>query len=472
MTTKIFDPHIAAFLVDSSAKNYTLPRIADRFLEIPPDQVETMTTGQKAWLTKALEEPLKKRLKDDELEDLYTNVELPLSFVLSDMEAEGFLIDEAFLKELSGRFHTELQELEKSIHDIAGETFNINSPKQLQEILFEKMGLSTGKKTKTGYSTNMTVLTELAKAHPIAEKIIAFRQFSKLISTYVDALPRLIKKSTGRVHSTLNQTVAATGRLSSTNPNLQNIPIRTKEGREIRKAFIAREGYTLLAADYSQIELRLLAHFSGDKALMTAFEDERDIHAHTASLIFKKDIKDVEKFERRMAKTVNFGVIYGMGPFRLAQDLKISRKEAKDFIDAYFETYGSVRSFMDGLVAEAQQNGYLTTVLGRRRYFRELNSNNRVVQEAAKREAINYPLQGSAADIIKIAMINIAKELKDKKLKSRMILQVHDELILEVHDEESEVVTKMVKKEMEEAISLNVPVKVDVGMGRNWFEAH
>lgn len=467
-----FDIEIAAFLVNSSLRHYDLPRLFERYFDIPPEDAAALPLPSKAILMSQLKDILLKELKDNNVYKLFEEVEMPLTKVLYKMEDAGIKIDTKILAELSKKYNIELEKLEKEIYAMAGEEFNIGSPKQLQEILFTKLGLTQEKKNKTGFSTDAKVLASLANAHPIADKLLQYRQYAKLISTYLDALPKLVSPKTGRIHTEFNQIKAATGRLSSINPNVQNIPIRTEEGRDIRKAFIAQEGYVLLSADYSQIELRLLAHFSQDPSLMKAFTTDGDIHAYTASLIFHKNQSEVTSQERRMAKTVNFGVIYGMGPFRLAGDLKITRNEAKEFIDKYFETYGHVKAFMSGLEEEAMKEGFLTTVLGRRRYFAEINSKNRVVQEAAKREAINYPLQGSAADIIKVAMINIDQELTKRKLKSRQLLQVHDELLIEVKREECEEVTHMVKHEMENAVKLNVPVRVDVGVGKNWLEAH
>lgn len=468
----MFDIQIAAFLLDPARREPTLSYVVEKYLNvtIPSDHEAQLVL--EAHFMPQLEEVLTKKLKEEGLYDVYTTIEVPLSEVLSEIELAGIKVDTAYLKELSVEMTRDMHALEKEIYTMAGEEFNINSPKQLQVILFEKLKLSSFKKTKTGFSTNVQVLTELASVHPLPEKILEYRQFQKLLSTYVDTLPTLVDEHS-RIHTTFRQAIAATGRLSSSDPNLQNIPIRTDLGRKIRRAFIAEEGYKLLSVDYSQIELRMLAHFSEDPALIEAFtQTDIDIHSKTAALIFSKTPEEVTSQERRIAKTVNFGVIYGMGPFKLSQDLKISRKEASGFIERYFETYSKVDSFMKGLEETAKEEGYLQTLSGRKRYFPELQGNNRVLYEAAKREAINFPIQGSAADLIKIAMINIAAELKKRKLSSRMVLQIHDELLIELKEEESKEVTKIIVDEMQNVLKLKVPLKVEAGIGVNWLDAH
>ncbi|MFN7160669.1 MAG: DNA polymerase I [Candidatus Gracilibacteria bacterium] len=468
----MFDIQIAGFLLDPARREPTLSHLVEKHLDIiiPDDHEEQKVV--EAHFMPQLQEILTKKLKEEGLYDVYSTMEVPLSEVLSEIEITGIKIDTAYLKELSVEMTRDMHVLEKEIYKIADEEFNINSPKQLQVILFEKLKLSSFKKTKTGFSTNVQVLTELAEVHPLPAKILEYRQFQKLLSTYVDVLPTLVD-SENRLHTTFRQTIAATGRLSSSDPNLQNIPIRTDLGRKIRKAFIAKEGYKLLSADYSQIELRMLAHFSGDPTLIEAFtESDTDIHSKTAALIFSKTPEEVTSQERRIAKTVNFGVIYGMGPFKLSQDLKISRKEASGFIERYFETYSKVDSFMKGLEANAKDIGCLQTLSGRKRYFPELKSSNRVLYEAAKREAINFPIQGSAADLIKIAMLNVAAELKKRKLSSRMVLQIHDELLVEVKEEEAKEVTHLLVEEMQNVLKLKVPLKVEAGIGDNWLDAH
>lgn len=466
----IFDIEIAAFLLDSNDRQPDFARIARKYLEIDLAP-EDMTPGLMAALAGPLMQALEKELKERKLMELYMNTELALGPVLARMECVGVKLDLDHLAKLSKELRTQLETLEKEIYAHSGEEFNIQSPKQLQTILFEKLQLASGKKTKTGLSTNVQVLTELANHHPLPAKILEYRHLSKLLSTYIDALPRQADKQ-HRVHTTYNQTIASTGRLSSIDPNLQNIPIRTDVGRKIRKAFIPEEGSVFLAADYSQIELRLLAHLSKDPNLVEAFSINEDIHTRTATLIFQKKPEEVLSEERRIAKTVNFGVVYGMGPFKLSQDLRIPLKEAKSFIDAYFERYASVRDFMAGLEATARDEGVLTTIFGRNKTFPGLTSRNRVVYEAAKREAMNYPLQGSAADIIKGAMISLDRALIDGGYKARMVLQVHDELVLEVPRNEAEAVTKLVVHHMENAAALSVPLKVEVGMGASWFDAH
>jgi len=365
-----------------------------------------------------------------------------------------------------------LQQKEKEIYDLAGEQFNINSPKQLSVILFEKLELPVIKKTKSGFSTDVSVLEELSAEHDLPEAILIYRQMGKLKSTYVDALQEEIFNKTGRVHTSFNQSVAATGRLSSSNPNLQNIPIRTSMGREIRKSFIAEEDNKLLSADYSQVELRILAHLSEDESLMDAFLNGEDIHTRTAMEIFGTTANRLDAEARRMAKAVNFGIVYGLSAFGLSQQLKIYPKEAKKFIDQYFQLYRNVKVYMEKTIEDARQTGYTLTLMNRKRYLPDLNSKNRQAREAAERVAINSPVQGSAADLIKLAMINLDREIKQRKLKSRMILQVHDELVFECLPKEEEEMRELVKKEMEEVMPLKVPLLVDMGWGENWNDAH
>ena len=353
---------------------------------------------------------------------------------------------------------------------MAGEEFNINSPKQLSEVLFEKMRLPVIKKTKTGVSTDVSVLERLSAVHPLPKELLRYRELTKLKSTYIDALPELINPKTKRLHTSFNQTVTATGRLSSSNPNLQNIPIKTDQGRQIRRAFIGDKGNLIVAADYSQIELRILAHLSEDEQLITAFEKEMDIHAHTASLVFGVDEKDVTPEMRSNAKAVNFGIVYGMSAFGLSRGLTIDPASAQNFIDSYFERYPRVKIYMEEKIEEARDAGYVTTLFNRRRYIPEIMNGNMKEQQQAERIAINTPIQGSAADLIKIAMINIHEDLKKKKLSSKMILQVHDELVFEVPEEELDVMCTLIKNRMEGAVKLRVPVKVSVKHGKNWLE--
>jgi DNA polymerase-1 len=391
------------------------------------------------------------------------------------MELEGINLDKDFLNSLAEALNSDIAELEKSIFKAAGEEFNIASPKQLGVILFEKMKLvDKPKKTKTGqYSTAEDVLSYLAKDHKIVQDILDYRGLSKLKSTYVEALPNQVQPSTGRVHTDYMQTVAATGRLSSNNPNLQNIPIRTERGRQVRKAFIPRnEDYTLLAADYSQIELRIIAALSEEENMIQAFKNGEDIHASTASKVFNVPINEVTREQRSNAKTVNFGIIYGVSAFGLSNQTNLSRTEAKELIDTYYETYPKLRSFIHEQVDFARDHGYVQTVLGRRRYLKDINSRNAVVRGAAERNAVNAPIQGSAADIIKVAMIRIHKKLKEGNFKSKMLLQVHDELVFDAYKEELEALKTLVKTEMENAFELKVPLVVDIDTGANWLEAH
>lgn len=414
-------------------------------------------------------------LAEAKTESLFYNIEIPLLRVLADMELEGIRLDTEFLKSLSGALDNDIRELEKKIYGEAGETFNISSPKQLGEILFEKLKIvDKPKKTRTGqYSTAEDVLSTLEKDHQIIRDVLDYRGLTKLKSTYVDALPEQVEPETGRVHTDYMQTVAATGRLSSNNPNLQNIPIRTERGREVRKAFIPRnEDYTLLSADYSQIELRIIAALSDENTMIEAFKNGEDIHASTASKVFNIPISEVTREQRSNAKTVNFGIIYGVSAFGLSNQTNLSRTEAKELIDTYYKTYPRLRNYISEQIDFAREHGYVQTVLGRRRYLKDINGSNAVVRGAAERNAVNAPIQGSAADIIKIAMINIHKKLGEGGLKTKMLLQVHDELVFDVFKPELDDVCKMIKSEMEHAYELKVPLVVDMGNGANWLEAH
>jgi DNA polymerase-1 len=418
---------------------------------------------------------LSRKIRDMELEKLAVDVEFPLVYVLCSMEAAGIRLDSCTLDNYAEVLKSELIELRDSIYGQAGEEFNISSPRQLGEILFEKLKISSdAKKTKTKqYSTSEEVLSSLADKHPIVNKVLEFRTLSKLLSTYVEALPRMVNPRTGLIHTSYNQAVTATGRLSSNNPNLQNIPIREEKGREIRKAFVPRSNeYIFLSADYSQIELRLMAHMSGDPLMREAFQKGEDIHASTASKIFNRTLEEVTREQRNKAKTANFGIIYGISAFGLAQRMNISRTEAKELIDSYFSTYSRVRQYMNECIAVAREKGYVETMLGRRRYLRDIHSRNAVVRGFAERNAINAPIQGSAADIIKIAMIRIQKDLEKTGSKSKMILQVHDELVFDVYRPELDRIRDLVIREMENAFELSVPLVVDYGTGENWLEAH
>ena len=407
---------------------------------------------------------------------LYDEIEIPLVPVLADMEKEGINLDVVFLQKMSVEMTVESKALEQKIYETAGETFNLASPKQLGDVLFDKMkiGGAKQKKTKTGqYATGEEILSYLANDNPIVKDILEWRQMVKLQSTYIDALPNQVDLKTGRVHTEYMQTVAATGRLSSNNPNLQNIPIRTERGRQIRKAFIARnENYTLVSADYSQIELRIIAALCGEENMIAAFKNNEDIHKSTAAKVFNIPLEEVTKEQRSHAKTVNFGIVYGVSAFGLSNQTNLSRKESADLIDAYYKTYPKLKSFITEQVDFARENGYVETISGRRRYLKDINSANAIVRGGAERNAVNAPIQGSAADIIKIAMINIHKKLKSENWQSKMLLQVHDELVFDVHNSELEKIQQMIKHEMENAFKMIVPLEVEIGSGKNWLEAH
>ena len=426
-------------------------------------------------ITLQLKEHFEKELESGNVTKLFNEVEIPLVSVLSSMEIEGINIDIPYLKELSVKLTHDIDRLEKNIYEQAGEEFNLASPKQLGPILFDKLKLvDKPKKTKTGqYSTAEDVLSYLAKDHQIIADILEWRSYNKLKSTYVDSLPNEVNSKTGRIHTVYSQAVAATGRLSSNNPNLQNIPIRTERGREVRKAFIPRnEDYILMAADYSQIELRLIAALSGDEVMINSFLNGEDIHASTASKVFNVPIGEVTREQRSNAKTVNFGIIYGVSAFGLSNQTTLSRGEAKELIDTYYKTYPTLRAYMNKQIDFARENGYVETILERRRYLKDINSRNAVVRGAAERNAVNAPLQGSAADIIKIAMINIHKKLREGNFKTKMLLQVHDELVFDAHKDEVETLRPLIKSEMENAYTLRVPLEVEIGVGKNWLEAH
>ena len=424
----------------------------------------------KAFVPFVARELLEGRLREEHLDGLYRDVELPCVFVLRDMESFGIGVDKDGLTAFGEKLKNRIDELTKEIHELAGEEFNINSTKVLGEILFEKLGLKSGKKTKSGYSTSVEVLEKIKDDHEIVGKILEYRQLTKLNSTYVDGLVEYISED-GRIHGRFNQTVTATGRLSSTDPNLQNIPTRLPLGREIRKVFVPKEGYTFVDADYSQIELRVLAHMSGDETLIEAYNKGTDIHAITASEVFGVPIDEVDSLMRRKAKAVNFGIIYGISSFGLGQDLNIGRKEAEEYIEKYFATYGKVKGFMDSCVAFAKEKGFALTMYGRRRPIPELKSSNFMTRSFGERAAMNSPIQGSAADIIKIAMNSVSKALKDGGFKSRLILQVHDELMIEASLDELEAVKTLLKEKMEGAAKLAVPLIVDVKQGDSWYAA-
>ncbi len=442
--------------------------------DVPLEQ-QTEYAVEDADITFQLAQHFRPELKEANTEELFNDIEIPLLHVLADMEQEGINLDKDFLNSLAKDLDNDIKNLELKIYKEAGEEFNIASPKQLGEILFDKLKLvDKPKKTKTGqYSTAEDVLSYLAKDHEIIQSVLDYRGLSKLKSTYVDALPEQIEESTGRVHTDYMQTVAATGRLSSNNPNLQNIPIRTERGRQVRKAFIPRnEDYTLLAADYSQIELRIIAALSEESTMIEAFKNGEDIHASTASKVFNVPLQDVTREQRSNAKTVNFGIIYGVSAFGLSNQTDLSRAEAKELIETYYKTYPKLRNYINEQIEFARENGYVQTVLGRRRYLKDINGSNAIVRGAAERNAVNAPIQGSAADIIKIAMIHIHKNLEEGNYKSKMLLQVHDELVFDIYKPELEELKTMIKTEMENAYKLSVPLDVELGVGNNWLEAH
>lgn len=463
-----YSPKPIADLIGKKGKNQLSMR------EVSLEEI-TEYAVEDADITYQLKEFFENELKEATNQPLFGDLEIPLLRVLAAMEVEGIKVDKEKLAALSKGLTNDIQRLETEIYQAAGEEFNIGSPKQLGEILFEKLAIAKKpKKTKSGqYSTAEDVLSFFAKDYPIVQKVLEWRGLSKLQSTYVDALPKQIHPKTGRIHTEFMQTVAATGRLSSNNPNLQNIPIRTERGREVRKAFVPRdENYVLLAADYSQIELRIIAALSEEENMIQAFRDGEDIHASTAAKVFQVPIDEVTRAQRSNAKTVNFGIIYGVSAFGLSNQTDLSRSEAKELIETYYQTYPKLRDYMDRQVEFARENGYVKTVLGRRRYLKDINARNNVVKSAAERNAVNAPIQGSAADIIKVAMINIYAQLKQNNMKSKMLLQVHDELVFDAHKEELDELKELIKQEMENAYSLSVPLKVDIGIGQNWLEAH
>ncbi|MFQ5604932.1 MAG: DNA polymerase I [bacterium] len=488
-----FDTMVASYLLNPTLRQHNIDALALEHLnyvkiptadligkgakqismsEISVEEV-TKYACEDADITFRLQELFEPQLKNSEIYKLFQEVEIPLIYVLADVEKTGVALDAPFLSEMSQNMAQQLEQLMSRIYDMAGEEFNINSTQQLGAILFEKLNLPKKRRTKTGYSTDAKVLEELAKIHELPKTLLEYRELTKLKSTYVDALPKLVNPKTGRVHTSYNQTVAATGRLSSSDPNLQNIPIRTEMGRRIRKAFIPGDSeHVILDADYSQVELRIMAHLSEDEVLLESFRNDEDIHAKTASLIFSVKPAEVTPEHRRKAKEINFGVMYGMGVFGLSSRLDISREEAEEFIQNYFIQYPKVNDFIIKTIAEARQNGYVTTLLNRRRYLPEIISENRQRREFAERTAINTPIQGTAADLIKVAMIKIWRKLNEQKLASKMIMQVHDELVFEVPKSELPQVRELVKAEMENAIALKVPIKVDVGVGENWLDAH
>ncbi len=471
-TGNCFDATVAAYLLNPLKNNYTYEDVAREQLDIIIEEKAEpyIKVCYEAYTAYAASGVLWKKLKECGMDRLFVEIEMPLVFTLYDMERSGLKVEAEALKYYGDRLGAKIVELEKEIYEDAGEKFNINSPKQLGVVLFENMKLPGGKKTKTGYSTAADVLEKLASDYPIVSKILEYRQYSKLKSTYADGLANYICED-GRIHSKFNQTITATGRLSSTEPNLQNIPVRMELGRLIRKVFIPEEGYVFVDADYSQIELRVLAHCSGDSHLIEAYKEAEDIHRITASQVFHVPFEEVTDQQRRNAKAVNFGIVYGISSFGLSQDLSITKKEAAQYIDDYFKTYPGIKVFLDDTVKHAKEMGYVVTLFGRRRPVPELKSSNFMQRSFGERVAMNAPIQGTAADIIKIAMIGVNRKLKEKQMKSRLVLQVHDELLIEAYRPELEEVRTILKEEMERAASLDVPLEVDMHTGENWYEA-
>nr|WP_072743411.1 DNA polymerase I [Sporanaerobacter acetigenes] len=486
-----FDSMIGEYLINPSETDYSISKLSNEYLNLNIEKEEELLgkgKNKKTYkvlsvdergqyfakildLVYMLEDKIIGIIEGQGMKELYSDVELPLAEVLASMEYYGFKIDVEILKELGSEFDKEIDNLTKEIYELAGEEFNINSPKQLGEILFDKLDLPVIKKTKTGYSTDAEVLDKLKDKHPIVENILKYRQIVKLKSTYIDGLMNLVDENTDRIHSSFNQTVTNTGRISSTEPNLQNIPVKTEEGRKIRKAFVPQdEDYILIDGDYSQIELRVLAHISDDPKLKEAFYNNEDIHTKTASEVFNVPKEEVTSIMRSRAKAVNFGIVYGISDYGLSRDLNISRKEAKEYIDNYLKNYKKVKEYMEEIVESGKKEGYVETILNRRRYLPELKSRNYVVRSFGERVAMNTPIQGSAADIIKVAMVRVYKELKLRNLKSKLILQVHDELIIETYKDEKDEVKEILKNTMESSIKLNVPLKVDIMMGDSWYE--
>ena len=479
------DTAIAAYLVDPAKNEYTIEKLASEYfgtvIEKPEVKqlslLDDVETDRSEYLAKCavalgvLNERIGDKIKENGQEKLYNEVELPLVTVLAHLEINGFLVDDNQLKEFADKLGEKIDALTNEIYMLAGEEFNINSPKQLGVILFEKLELKPVKKTKTGYATNADVLEKLRDKHPIVNFIMEYRQLAKLKSTYCDGLTAVVNPNTHRIHSVFTQTVTVTGRLSSTEPNLQNIPTRTELGREIRKMFVAKDGYVLVDADYSQIELRVLAHIANDETMINAFRNNEDIHAVTASQVLGIPLEDVTKEQRSSAKAVNFGIVYGIGEFSLAQDLHISVKEAKAYIESYLEKYHGVRNYMESIKEQAKKDGYVKTMLNRIRYIPELKSPNYNIRQFGERVALNTPIQGTAADIIKLAMVRVDNRLINEGLKSKLILQVHDELIVEAHKDEVDKVKQILSEEMQGAMELNVPLKVDMSTGHSWYDA-
>jgi DNA polymerase-1 len=487
----VFDTIIASFLLHPERRNHNLKDVASDYLamqmtpikeligsgkqEKTMAQVEIKDAGEYACrdadATLQLTHYFQRELETADIIKLFSTLEIPLIDVLADMEMTGIKIDKKHFNRLSKEFDTKLSNLAQKIYDSAGETFNISSPRQIAGILFEKLKLPPVKSGKTGYSTDTFVLEQLSGKHPLPELLLEYRSYEKLKNTYIDSLPKIVHPETGRIHTTFHQFIAATGRLTSRDPNLQNIPVRTPVGKEIRRGFIpGYDGWILLSADYSQIDLRVLAHLSGDKDLINAYKSGGDIHILTASKVFGCEEKDVTDTMRDQAKTINFGIIYGMGASRLARELKIPRKQAQEFIDDYFKAYTGVKEWTDSIIEQARETGYVTTLLNRRRYLPDIHSASVSMRNAAERIAINTPVQGTAADLIKKAMLDIFRRLRGSQFKGKMLLQIHDELIFEVPESELEAVSSLVKEEMENSLILDVPIKVDLKAGPSWAD--
>jgi DNA polymerase I len=486
---KLFDTMIAAYLLNPNKPNHSLEEVAFEYLsrvkksfteimkkrksfaEVPVEEAASCA-AECAALSYELKDILFRKLKEEGLLDIYNNIEMPLIPVLADMEMAGIKIDTALLNSLSEEVSAEVESIQQRVFFLAGEEFNINSPKQLSTVLFQSLGLTPTKKTKTGFSTGMEVLEDLCEFHELPREVLEYRSLTKLKSTYLDALPLLVNTKTGRLHTSFNQTVTATGRLSSTDPNLQNIPVRGDWGKRIRRAFITEPGNLLISADYSQVELRILAHLSGDNNLINAFREEKDVHTRTAAELFSVSPDQVTPEMRRTAKTVNFGVIYGISSFGLSESLNVDRKDAEKYIKQYFDRHPGVSEYIKNTLKEAKATGFVTTLFGRKRPVPELHSRNRTIQQQGERLAVNSPIQGAAADIIKIAMIRIWQDLRERKLQAKMVLQVHDELLFEAPEPELDTVLQIVKEGMENAVALSVPLRVEIGYGKNWTEAH
>ena len=466
-----FDTAIAAYLIDSAKKEYSMLTLINEYLGKDVSGEGNIKKCNETYYLDELYTLLKEKIKEENMDELYYEIEHPLIFILSDMESLGFKVNKDKLDELAVKFKEEISTTEKEIYELCEEEFNIGSPKQLGKILFEKLDLPVIKKTKTGYSTNAEVLEKLIDKHEVIPKIIYYRQITKLNSTYVEGLKNVID-SDGCIHSSFNQTVTTTGRLSSTEPNLQNIPVKYEMGREIRKVFIPRESTDfLLSCDYSQIELRVLAHMSGDENMIDAFNHHSDIHTKTASEVFKVPIEEVTSLMRSRAKAVNFGIVYGISDFSLSQDLKITKKEASEYMEIYFDRYPKIKGYLESTKEEAKSKGYVLTMLNRRRFIPEIKSSNKIVKALGERLAMNAPIQGTAADIIKLAMVKVYNKLKEEKLESKVILQVHDELILNVKENELEKVKNIVVEQMENVYKMSVALEVDINIGKTWYEA-